>query len=57
MLQKYVSAENGGDMGVTVDKDVASSWETFRLWRVSDLEFQFRTSQGQFLTCDDERMA
>ncbi|KAJ9670186.1 hypothetical protein PVL29_026621 [Vitis rotundifolia] len=54
MLQKYVSAENGGGMGVTVDKDVASSWETFRLWRVSDSEFQFRTSQGQFLTCDGE---
>ncbi|XP_034690767.1 probable glucan 1,3-beta-glucosidase A isoform X2 [Vitis riparia] len=54
MLQKYVSAENGGGMGVTVDKDVPSSWETFRLWRVSDSEFQFRTSQGQFLTCNGE---
>ncbi|CBI38533.3 unnamed protein product, partial [Vitis vinifera] len=31
MLQKYVSAENGGGMGVTVDKDVPSSWETFRV--------------------------
>ena len=25
-----------------------------QLWRVSDSEFQFRTSQGQFLTCDGE---
>ena len=44
-------------MGVTVDRDVASSWETFRLWRVSDSEFQLRTSQWQSLTWDDERMA
>ncbi|KAG5529532.1 hypothetical protein RHGRI_030060 [Rhododendron griersonianum] len=51
-LQKYVSAENGGWMNVTVDRDIPSSWETFRLWRVSETEFQFRTSQGQFLTCD-----
>ena len=37
-------------------RDVASSWETFKLWRVSDSEFQLRTSQGQSLTCDDERI-
>ncbi|KAJ4964163.1 hypothetical protein NE237_024102 [Protea cynaroides] len=53
-LQKYVSAENGGGQAVTVDKDVPSSWETFRLWRVSETEFQFRSFGGQFLTCDDE---
>lgn len=29
--QKYVSAENGGGMNVTVDRDVPSSWETFRV--------------------------
>ncbi|XP_020537974.1 probable glucan 1,3-beta-glucosidase A isoform X2 [Jatropha curcas] len=51
-MQKYMSAENGGGMGVTVDRDAASSWETFRLWRVSASEFQLRTSQGQFLACD-----
>ncbi|XP_048334909.2 probable glucan 1,3-beta-glucosidase A isoform X1 [Ziziphus jujuba] len=50
-LQKYVAADNGGGMNVTVDRDVASSWETFRLWRVSTSEFHFRTLQGQFLTC------
>ncbi|GMP25969.1 hypothetical protein CsSME_00002601 [Camellia sinensis var. sinensis] len=53
-LQKYVSAENGGGMNVTVDRDIPSSWETFTLWRVSESEFQFRTSQGQFLTCDGD---
>ncbi|WCJ31944.1 Glucan 1 3-beta-glucosidase [Euphorbia peplus] len=51
---KYVSAENGGGFGITVDRDVASSWETFTLWRISALEFQVRTSQGQFLTSDGE---
>ncbi|KAJ6288271.1 hypothetical protein OIU76_024287 [Salix suchowensis] len=51
---KYLSAENGGGMGVTVDKDVAFSWETFKLWRVSASEFQLRTSQGYFLTCYGE---
>ncbi|MBA0707182.1 hypothetical protein Golax_019254 [Gossypium laxum] len=50
-LQKYVSADNGGGMDISVDRDDASSWETFTLWRVSELEFQFRTTQGQFLTC------
>ncbi|KAK9037732.1 hypothetical protein V6N11_022634 [Hibiscus sabdariffa] len=50
-LQKYVSAENGGGMDISVNRDDASSWETFTLWRVSESEFQFRTTQGQFLTC------
>ncbi|KAE8715808.1 Basic helix-loop-helix DNA-binding superfamily protein, putative isoform 1 [Hibiscus syriacus] len=50
-LQKYVSAENGGGMDISVNRDEASSWETFTLWRVSESEFQFRTAQGQFLTC------
>ncbi|KAM7274759.1 hypothetical protein ACFE04_016625 [Oxalis oulophora] len=56
-LQKYVSAENGGGMSVSVSRDVPSSWETFTLWRVSESEFQFRTSQGQFLTCYGEGCA
>ncbi|GAB4847242.1 hypothetical protein Ancab_026283 [Ancistrocladus abbreviatus] len=53
-LQKYVSAENGGGGNVTVDRDIPSSWETFRLWRVSAVEFQIRSFQGQFLTCDGD---
>ncbi|XP_022740167.1 probable glucan 1,3-beta-glucosidase A isoform X3 [Durio zibethinus] len=50
-LQKYVCAENGGGMDISVNRDAASSWETLTLWRVSESEFQFRTTQGQFLTC------
>lgn len=52
--QKYVSSENGGGMNVSVDKDIPSSWETFRLWRISETKFQLRTFQGQFLTYDAE---
>ncbi|MBA0695967.1 hypothetical protein Goari_002560, partial [Gossypium aridum] len=50
-LQKYVCAENGGGSDISVNRDAASSWETFTLWRVSESEFQFRTVQGQFLSC------
>ncbi|KAF9610814.1 hypothetical protein IFM89_025055 [Coptis chinensis] len=53
-LQKYVAAENGGGLNVSVDREAPSSWETFRLWRVSEAEFQFRTSGGQFLSCDGQ---
>ncbi|KAG6666677.1 probable glucan 1,3-beta-glucosidase A isoform X2 [Carya illinoinensis] len=53
-LQKYVCAENGGGSNVTVGRDVASSWETFKLWRVSESRFQLRTSKGQFISCDGE---
>ncbi|KAL3845143.1 hypothetical protein ACJIZ3_002546 [Penstemon smallii] len=51
-LKKFISADNGGGATVTVDSDVPSSWETFKLWRVSESTFQFRTFGGQFLTCD-----
>ncbi|XP_075506232.1 putative glucan 1,3-beta-glucosidase A isoform X2 [Primulina tabacum] len=53
-LNKYVSAENGGGAMVTVDRDTPQSWETFRLWRVSESIFQFRSSEGQFLTCSGD---
>ncbi|OVA20889.1 Glycoside hydrolase [Macleaya cordata] len=53
-LKKYVTAENGGGLNVTINRDVPSSWETFRLWRVSESVFQLRTLGGQFLSCDGE---
>ncbi|RCV31544.1 hypothetical protein SETIT_6G186500v2 [Setaria italica] len=51
--QKYVSTGDGGGGNVTVDRDAASSWETFKLWRISMNEFQFRCFNGQFLTASD----
>uniref|UniRef100_A0A0D3H1H5 Uncharacterized protein n=2 Tax=Oryza TaxID=4527 RepID=A0A0D3H1H5_9ORYZ len=52
-LQKYLSANGGGGGNLTVDQDVASTWETFRLWRVSYREYQFRCIKGQFLTASN----
>ncbi|KAK9165779.1 hypothetical protein Scep_000970 [Stephania cephalantha] len=54
-LNKYVSAEFGGGANVSVDRDVPSLWETFRLWRVSATQFQLRTVGGQFLSCHAQR--
>ncbi|XP_062233308.1 uncharacterized protein LOC133930637 isoform X3 [Phragmites australis] len=54
VLNKYISVANGGGSNVTVDRDVASTWETFRLWRVSENEFQLRCLGGQFLSSDSE---
>lgn len=30
------------------------AFHLLQLWRVSETEFQLRTSEGQFLTCDGE---
>ncbi|CAO2830587.1 unnamed protein product [Amaranthus hypochondriacus] len=53
-LQKYVCAENGGGSNVSVSRDIPSSWETFRLWRVSETEFQLRSTQEKFWTCEGQ---
>jgi hypothetical protein len=31
VLNRYISAANGDGSNVTVDRDVASTWETFRV--------------------------
>ncbi|KAI3934938.1 hypothetical protein MKW92_013131 [Papaver armeniacum] len=49
---KYVSAKDGGGSSVAIDQNKADNWETFRLWRISDTEYQFRTYNGHFLSCD-----
>jgi hypothetical protein len=36
-LHKYVSAGGGGGGSVTVDQDVASSWETFKVNFLSEV--------------------
>lgn len=52
-LNTYVSAENGGGQNVVVNRDNASTWETFKLWRVSDGMYQLRVFSGQFLTAEN----
>ncbi|KAL5731856.1 hypothetical protein ACHQM5_004544 [Ranunculus cassubicifolius] len=51
VTQKYVTALKGGGDNVTVNNPVHGTFETFRLWRVSETQFQFRSSGGQFLSC------
>ncbi|XP_068315828.1 probable glucan 1,3-beta-glucosidase A [Pyrus communis] len=50
-LQKYLAAENGGGSGstVVVNRDSASGWETFRLWRIDESSFNFRVFNKQFV--------
>ncbi|XP_038977000.1 probable glucan 1,3-beta-glucosidase A isoform X3 [Phoenix dactylifera] len=45
-LQKYVSVDGGGGMNVTVDRDVASSWETFRATMNNQLTANYRGVPG-----------
>ncbi|XP_027076107.1 probable glucan 1,3-beta-glucosidase A isoform X3 [Coffea arabica] len=46
MLQKYVSADNGGGMNVTVDRDTPSSWETFRASNLNQLTADYPGTPG-----------
>ncbi|XP_026395743.1 uncharacterized protein LOC113290346 [Papaver somniferum] len=52
--KKYVSAKYGGGAEVFVDIDEANDWETFGLWRVNESVYQFRTMDGQFLSCNGQ---
>ncbi|KAK4264888.1 hypothetical protein QN277_026009 [Acacia crassicarpa] len=51
-LQKFLVAENGGGDNVLANRDSASGWETFRIWRVSDSTFNFRVFSKQFIGFD-----
>ncbi|PQM36022.1 putative glucan 1 3-beta-glucosidase A [Prunus yedoensis var. nudiflora] len=50
-LQKYIAPENGGGSGsvVVVNRDSASGWETFRLWRIDESSFNLRVFNKQFV--------
>ncbi|KAM7515738.1 hypothetical protein LguiA_005321 [Lonicera macranthoides] len=43
---RYVSAENGGGMNVTVDRDIPSSWESFRASMTNQLTADYPESPG-----------
>ncbi|GAB2230420.1 hypothetical protein Drorol1_Dr00014685 [Drosera rotundifolia] len=45
---KYLSAVNGGGTNIVANRDSASSWETFKLWRVDQNHYQFKVSSKQF---------
>ncbi|KAI5069678.1 hypothetical protein GOP47_0015979 [Adiantum capillus-veneris] len=49
-LNKYMSAEGGGGQQVVVNRQTASGWETFKVWRYSDGIYNFRVFNNQFIT-------
>ncbi|KAK3157432.1 hypothetical protein QOZ80_2AG0122140 [Eleusine coracana subsp. coracana] len=49
---RYLAAEQGGGGAIVSDRTQASSWETFRLWRINETTFNFRVFGGQFWGVD-----
>ncbi|WVZ58593.1 hypothetical protein U9M48_008851 [Paspalum notatum var. saurae] len=45
---RYLVADGGGGGAILADRTSASSWETFRLWRINETTFNFRVNGGQF---------
>ncbi|KAL4192899.1 hypothetical protein AMTRI_Chr06g174280 [Amborella trichopoda] len=48
-LGKYLSAENGGGSIIVANRTSASGSETFTLQRTTDVKYQFRVFNGQFI--------
>ncbi|TVU30852.1 hypothetical protein EJB05_22496 [Eragrostis curvula] len=44
----YLAADQGGGGAILADRTQASSWETFRLWRINATTYNFRVFAGQF---------
>lgn len=53
-FQKYLAADNGGGAGIVANRDSASGWETFPLWRVNDTYFNFRVFNKQFMGINNQ---
>ncbi|TKV94074.1 hypothetical protein SEVIR_9G270200v4 [Setaria viridis] len=49
---RYLVADQGGASAILADRIQASSWETFRLWRINETTFNFRVYGGQFWGVD-----
>lgn len=49
LRKTYLTADNGGGGAVVANRTQASDWETFKLWRLNDTTFNFRTSGNQFV--------
>ncbi|PKU83906.1 hypothetical protein MA16_Dca006381 [Dendrobium catenatum] len=49
----YLSAQNGGGSTIIANQPSASTWETFKLWRITETTFQFRVLNWQFFGIDD----
>nr|GLL23089.1 hypothetical protein GOBAR_DD35357 [Ipomoea trifida] len=51
-LGKYLSAEHGGGTILVANKILATSSETFRLWRINETTFNLRVHNNQFVGLD-----
>ncbi|KAL8233425.1 hypothetical protein R6Q59_019525 [Mikania micrantha] len=51
-LNKFLAAENGGGSTIVANRQSASTWETFRLWRFNEKSYQMRVFNKQFLGLD-----
>ncbi|WVZ97166.1 hypothetical protein U9M48_042721 [Paspalum notatum var. saurae] len=49
LRKTYLTADQGGGGAVVANRTQASDWETFKLWRVNETTFNFRTSGNQFV--------
>ncbi|GMP46083.1 hypothetical protein CsSME_00014374 [Camellia sinensis var. sinensis] len=49
---KYLCAETGGGSIIVANRTVASSWETFKLWRINETSYQLRVFNKQFVGVD-----
>ncbi|PKA59447.1 hypothetical protein AXF42_Ash016470 [Apostasia shenzhenica] len=50
----FLSAENGGGSAIVANRSLASAWETFNLWRITEKLFQFRVFNWQFIGLDEK---
>ncbi|CAL5348737.1 unnamed protein product [Camellia sinensis] len=46
---KFLFAEQGGGTIIGANRTSASGWETFKLWRINEMTFQFRVFNKQFM--------
>ncbi|KAK7322437.1 hypothetical protein VNO77_25816 [Canavalia gladiata] len=53
-LQRYLSSEQGGGAAIVANRESASGWETFRLWRLSDSSFNLRVFNKQFVGLENQ---
>uniref|UniRef100_A0A0D9XJL8 Uncharacterized protein n=1 Tax=Leersia perrieri TaxID=77586 RepID=A0A0D9XJL8_9ORYZ len=48
----YLIAEQGGGSTIVANRDKASGWETFKLWRINETTFNLRVLNNQFVGID-----
>ncbi|KAL4197536.1 hypothetical protein AMTRI_Chr04g188730 [Amborella trichopoda] len=48
-LGTYLCAEGGGGSIIVANRTSASGWESFKLWRTTNVKYQFKVFNGQFI--------